>query len=240
MDRRHALKALATAAWLGLAGPTGAGGGAVLESRATAAFDRIHLAGPADLVFTVGERHAVVVEAEPALQARIRIRTSGGELHFDYGPGRLQTRHPLRFHVSAPHLAGLTLDGNGDTRVGPLTAHAFSIAARGSGDVTLDAIDTRQLTIDHEGAGDLRVVGHCQRLTLAAADAGELDLSRLSCDQARLRLAGTGDVRTRVRDRLDATLTGSGDLIVIGRPSVTAQSLGIGELRLLSDNSDAP
>ncbi|MCB1889704.1 MAG: DUF2807 domain-containing protein [Rhodocyclaceae bacterium] len=231
MPLPRALVALATAAWLVAVTPATAGGGAVFESRAVGAFDRIDLDGPADLVFTSGDRHAVVVEAEPALQARIRVRTAGGRLHFDYGAAPLQTRHALRFHVSAPRLDALSTRGSGDAHLGPMAPPAFTLAAEGSGDVHLEAIDTARLSIAHQGAGDLRVTGRCGRLAVAADESGELDLARLACDEASIHLDGSGDARAQVRERLDATLSGSGDLIVIGRPQVAARTLGVGELR---------
>lgn len=236
MNHRTAalLAALSIAAGATVVPGATAAAGAVLESRPVGSFDRIRLEGPADLEFTPGDRHAVVIEAEPRIQTRISLRIEQGELRFDLGEGPLQTRSRLRFHVSAPRLDGLTTAGSGDALLHGTQGRHFTLAAGGSGDVVIEHLDARQLEIVHTGAGDVRMSGRCHTLAARSADSGNLALEALDCIQGRIRLQGSGDATAHVSRLLEAELAGSGDLTVIGRPTIRDRRTGVGELRLVS------
>jgi len=227
--------ALLAAGWLGLQAAALAGG-SVFESRPVGPFTRIEHGGPADLVFTHGAHHAVVIEAEPALQSRIQVVVRDGVLAFDYGREPLETHAPLRFHVSAPTLDALSIAGSGDAALTRIQGPAFVLDARGSGNVRLEAIEADRLSIDHAGAGDVVAEGRCQDLEVSTTTSGDLDLNHLSCQHGRIRLAGSGDVGARISTRLEVDLSGSGDLTVIGHPSVSEHHDGVGELRLMADH----
>jgi len=202
----------------------------VLESRPVAAFERIRMDGPGDLIVRQAPRHAVVIEAEPRLIRRIRVIVRDGELSFELGPQPFRTEAPLRFFVSTPDLRALACLGSGNVHVEALRGERFELHAAGSGDILLEHLQQRELQVFGEGAGDLRIEGESAVLRVVAGDSGDLDLSGLHTRQAAIEHGGSGDVEVNVREALDARLQGAGDLIVHGSPRIRQRQSGIGEL----------
>lgn len=94
-----------------------------------------------------------------------------------------------------------------------------SIELIGSGDLDCRCEgDLGRLNVSLVGSGDVSLKGRLQTLNVELAGSGDVDASDLSVPNANLRLTGSGDITACVTEAVKVSLSGSGDIIVSGRP----------------------
>lgn len=201
----------------------------VRELRAVAGFDRVVLHGVGELIVTQGDRERLEVEAEPKYVGAMRARVHDGVLVLDLA-GNVKTQAPLRYHLTVRNLRELAVDGSGDIRLDRFAGQALKLVAAGSGDVHARGLGVARLTVAVEGSGTVELAGEASDLALESKGSGSCGAKGLSVRAARVRLAGSGDAEVRVRDELDAELSGSGDLRLHGAPKVRQRGEGMGEI----------
>jgi Putative auto-transporter adhesin, head GIN domain len=191
-------------------GDTTQGSGvAVTESRELAPFAAIELAGESTLSVRVGPAQSVAVSADDNLVDNVTTTVRGDSLVID-SRGRFTTEAPMDVTVSVPSLTGVTLSGTGT--------------------VIVDGVTGADVTAVLSGAGTLIVSGGADRVTAALTGVGTLDLAGLAAQDVTARLEGAGDVSVHATSTLDATLTGTGEIVYTGSPAVTTHTTGVGSI----------
>jgi hypothetical protein len=83
------------------------------------------------------------------------------------------------------------------------------------------------------GSGDIHAEGEVKRLEASISGSGDMHLDELRARYAKVKIAGSGDMRLHVTDELEGSVAGSGDIRVHGEPTVTSfRSSGSGDLRV--------
>ena len=108
--------------------------------------------------------------------------------------------------------------GAGGVSVGTVQAAALDLVASGSGDLTVDGLAVEQLDVTASGSGDVLLAGSAAGAWILVSGSGDVGDAQLVAEAAEVTATGSGDVSLTVTERLDATLTGSGDLFVFGAP----------------------
>lgn len=183
------------------------------EQRALDAFDHIDCSGDIDLVVSIGDGAAAAeVTADSNLVEHIETRVEGNRLRVQMREGSyvVSTRPTVR--VTAPVLLAIESQGGGRVAVTGVRGEAFSAHAMGSGDVSLS--------------------GLAEHLDLELMGSGDIDARGLAARDVRLEALGSGEIQVHVSRALTGRMTGSGDLVVIGEPTVRAvEMLGSGRIR---------
>lgn len=196
----------------GLGAPLNGSGNVTTEPREVGSFTAIDIAGVGEVVITQGEAESLTVETDDNLQASVLSDVRGATLHLGMKPDvGMNSVTRMVFNVTVKDLTQITLSGAAVVSVRDL-----------SGD---------NLTVDHSGAGSITAAGtvNAQRVTLSGA--GSYDGAGLASDQATVDLSGLGSVVVQVRERLDATISGAGDIEYIGSPELHQQISGLGAIQ---------
>ena len=107
---------------------------------------------------------------------------------------------------------------DGDRRVGPGTCAPTASTAPRS-------------TSASSGAGDVAAAGAVERLRLDVSGAGDADLAELEASDVQVTVSGAGDATCAPTDRLEADVSGVGDLGYRGDPAVTRAGERLGRRR---------
>jgi Putative auto-transporter adhesin, head GIN domain len=198
------------AATLALTGCIGVDAGpTTTQTRDVAAFTRLKAEDEVDVNLRVGEPRHLRVRAGEKVIDDVRTEVRDGTLYVSYdGPDIREGR--LLVEVAAPAVDAIAIDGASDVRVDGLAA---------------DTLDIRV-----SGAGDIAAAGSVQRLTLDISGAGDADLAELAAHDARVELRGAGNADVHATARLDAEVSGAGDLAYRGDPSLRQDVSGSGEI----------
>jgi hypothetical protein len=95
-----------------------------------------------------------------------------------------------------------------------------SVVLSGSGDVRLYKVKNDSLELVLSGSGEIRAAGETGVLTARLSGSGSMDLSGLHAGKTDITLSGSGDAQVYAVEELNASLSGSGDVIYHGGPKV--------------------
>lgn len=177
---------------------------AVTQSRAVPSFTAVDLAGSNDVTVHIGEKQAVVVEADDNLIGLVTTDVQSGTLVLGTS-GSFTTEHPMTVDATVPTL--------------------YAVVLSGSGVVTVEGVGAEQLTVRVPGSGLLRVSGTAERLDVSLSGSGDVQLEDLVARDVAATLSGSGRLQVHATDSLDASVPGTGVIVYGGNPSNVTQDV---------------
>jgi hypothetical protein len=198
-------------------------------------FSSVDVAGSFDVYITQGSTESVKVSAPSDVIDRIITEVNGGVLKIYTKRGSdwhdLFGRKKIVVYVSAKNLSGVSLSGSGDVFFKDgIHADAFKLKLSGSGDVT-GKLDVKTLESSLSGSGDIRLSGRADNTTISVVGSGDFTGKDLVTNITAARIAGSGDVRITVNQKLDASVAGSGDIYYSGSvKNVSSSKAGSGDV----------
>ncbi len=121
--------------------------------------------------------------------------------------------------------------GSGDITVNGIHGK-LQLIVSGSGDVVADRLQLLNCSIKSMGSGDISIKGKTTALAIVASGSGDIDASQFTAISVKSSQLGSGDISVHPVEKLDAALTGSGDLTYYGNPAILkARSTGSGDIR---------
>jgi Putative auto-transporter adhesin, head GIN domain len=212
MGRWRSIVMIATAAMLTACSVTTGSGNVVSESRTVSGFTKIDLSGAGDVIIEQNGTEALTIEAEDNLIPKLTSEVVNGTLRL--GEKSNLTIHltkPVTYRVSMKDVSGLMISG--------------------SGTVTASTITAPSLAVDLSGSGKITVGGTVDQQDLAISGSGEYQAKDLQTKNASVEISGSGNATVTVNDKLDAQISGSGQLTYYGNPpQVTQEVSGSGRV----------
>lgn len=182
------------------------------QLRKVTPFKGIVVHGPVSLVVAAGKSYSLRVEGDPTFIGRVTSEVVGGEL-------RLGMKESKRTNI-----------GNSD-RVVVTLPELQTFSGEGAGQIILNNVRGERFDADYRGAGRLAISGEVRTLRLHAEGVGEVDTKDLRTRNADVSFEGIGSVKVHASDKLDASVTGMGNLSYYGNPRVVNKSVsGIGSV----------
>ena len=206
------------------------------EARQVGGFTSVSLAGIGTLYLSQGPAESVRIEAEdnliPYFDTSVQDNTLRIGIKDIYMGVNLQPTKPVKFYVTVPRLAAVTLAGSGNILAGKLETGAFTISLLGSGNISTDALAATDLKIQLSGSGniDLGTVS-AGRVSASGLGSGDIHVAALTADQVSSKTAGSGNIKLggKVTEQ-SAEILGSGNYLAGGLESnrATLQVTGSG------------
>jgi len=128
----------------------------------------------------------------------------------------------------------IAVGGCGQVTSRDVDAGTASISGSGAAKVALDKLAVDELKLLISGSGKVQACGHAESVEGTISGAGSLRLDDLETSRFRARISGIGSIRAWVRDKLDATISGSGSVLYRGDPQVSSKTSGSGKVRKLN------
>jgi len=196
-----------------------AGNGTATETRDLPSFTSVALNGVSTVRIHNGPQ-AVRVTIDETLADRYDTEVRNGKLMmgFKCGIGTLWALRNLKtceVDVTMPEMEGIELNG--------------------AGTVDVDAFDCDGLTVDVTGTGTVGLKGTASSILVTCTGACKVLASDCAAATGRVKMTGAARVEARVRDTLDASLTGSSTLLYWGDPAVTQRISGAGSVQRAGD-----
>jgi hypothetical protein len=164
------------------------------------------LDAPVSLKFVRGTQNRVTVEGRREMVDA--VRWENGRLYLADG---LTAHHRLKVTVVAPQIPAVFL--------------------RGSGDIELNGLAQPTLAVNLSGAGNVEGNGKVDMLTITGRGAGNVDFSAVEAKDATVRVSGAGNVEIAATGKVDAALSGVGNITLHKKPAQLTTSIsGIGSI----------
>ncbi len=122
------------------------------------------------------------------------------------------------------------VSGSGDVDVSGIHGN-LGIEVNGSGDITATGLQLETCSLKVAGSGGVELKGRTDQLTMVVAGSGDVAAGGLAAVNVNAHNTGSGDVFVNAIDKLEVSLSGSGDLSYTGNPAVLKVSAaGSGEV----------
>ena len=199
-------------------------------------FDSVSLAGPHDVIVTVGPQFSVRAEGDAETLDRLDLRVEGGDLRIGtkrdgWKTGWSRDRPKTVIHVSLPALRSAAIAGSGDMRVDRVQADRFSASIAGSGDLQVGQIRAGDTKFSIAGSGGITAAGNAQSADISIAGSGDVHLGGFEVRRAEVSIVGSGDVQARAMETADVSIMGSGDVVLTGSARCNVSKHGSGSVR---------
>lgn len=151
-----------------------------------------------------GERRLKVIASSPALK-QVDIKGSGDVY--------------LKGAIRGSDLQ-LAVHGSGDIEAENLQYTSISGFVKGSGDMDLKKVNATAVKAEVNGSGDIDMKGDAQKASYIVKGSGDISADKLMVPNVVATVAGSGDISCYASKRLDAKVSGSGDIDYRGNPSI--------------------
>jgi hypothetical protein len=184
-------------------------GQATSEERDLRGFDEIDCTGSMDLTLVQSAEFRVVIRGDSNLLAYMEASVKGNRL--DLAPRKGCSPHPMpsvEIHMPSCKLLDRT----------------------GSGNTEMKGLNAKQMKLDLTGSGNLSAEGTVEEVALEMTGSGDVNLAQLLANRMEVDLTGSCTARVRVEGKLSGDITGSGEIFLIGNPSVAVDTTGSGRV----------
>jgi hypothetical protein len=202
----------------------------VEESRAVSGFSRITLQGLGRLYIVQGSQEELRIRAEENLIQYLRTEVRGDELVISKDGATLRNSVPIEYHLTVRDVNRVALTGAGNIHGSNLATGPLELRLSGVGNIELVDLSSSRLDVEITGVGDVILSGSADEQTIRLRSLGDYDGRNLETAEAEVLVADGGSATVRVRDRLQATIKGSGDVFYIGDPTVDSRIAGSGRV----------
>jgi hypothetical protein len=205
-------------------------------------FSRLIFKGAGDITITQGDHDEVKIEANDEVRARIKTEIANGTLTilFDADWGNwiampFAAHGPIRFYITMKNIDELNLSGAGNLTAGQIVSSRLNLVHGGAGNMRIDALTANDMFVEHHGLGNIDLAGKASALDVVMSGAGNFSGGDLECQTAIVKAKGLGNCRVWVKETLNASLSGAGNIEYFGTPVVTQNVSGLGKISSLGN-----
>jgi carbon monoxide dehydrogenase subunit G len=195
-------------------------GNIITEVRNYNEFTGIKNSGSIDVQVMQTESKEIKVEADDNVMQYVITKIEDGILHI-YLKEKLSYRNiNVRVFVNTPLMQNLSVTGSGTIMSKNVIKDKRQIEMKvsGSGEINLN-IETPSVIATISGSGNIRAQGRTKNFNCKISGSGELMAKNLLSENTNIKVSGSGNAHVFSSIKLNATVSGSGDINYSGNPS---------------------
>lgn len=205
------------------------------KSFSVTSFDRIRVEGPFAVTVVTGRAVSARARGDlrglDALQLSVEGRTltvrATGSGWGGY-PG--EKAGPIAIALATPELSVARVSGSGSLSIDRMRGARISAGVEGAGKLAIARADTDRLELAIAGTGTLSIAGTAKLASATVRGNGMLDAGGLSVDDLQISSEGGSAVTMSARHTAKVAASGTGDIIVLGKPACTVNRIGSGRV----------
>lgn len=204
-------------------------GPVVSEDRDIDAATSVVLDSSGNLTIREGEP-SLVITAPASVLERLTSSVTNGVLELGVKPGTPGfALGRISYELTLPSLEGLEVNGSGDID-SDVPGDDLTIDVNGSCDLDIDDIDAGSVTLSIRGSGDVELSGRTDEFALSIDGSADVRADELEAAAVTIDVDGSGDLAVAASDTLDVSISGAGSVVYEGRPEVSQDISGSGEV----------
>ncbi len=200
----------------------------------TGSFDKISVDGVINTELVQGDKESVTIETDDNLHTYLKPAVKDNTLSIEFSEGKtLSNATTMKMTITVKDLKSIELKGVGNLKTsGMLKLDKLSIESAGVGNIKLE-VDLNYLNIDVSAVGNVKLKGKCKEAAIVINSVGNLTADELETEKMTLKCTGIGNAKVFVTEEIVPELSGSGNIICSGNPSVKGLvETGIGRFKL--------
>jgi len=223
---------LSTSCILDLNAITGKGS-IVTEKRNATNFTSVELQTAADVEIVKGNSFSVSVSDYENLIQYLVVEVVDNRLIIKKKPFTANLwNSKAKVMVTLPDpLYSMKLTGSGNMRVRSAFNDLGVMSLSGSGNIELkNDCQLKKLEVQISGSGNMNATGTVEDLYTKISGSGNISFTKLKAKTGNCTISGSGNTYVFIENKLDAYLSGSGDIVYSGTPSVNSHLSGSGHI----------
>ena len=203
------------------------------ETRNPGTFTKIHSSGSADVVITSGSDCSVTVEDDDNLLPYMETVVENETLQIHYRDGISVTNDHAKIYVTAPTLSDVTTSGTSDIILSDVLRNPAKISFHSSGTGNIDGeVDAPAISVSLSGTSTVKLQGRTKDFDCQISGVGHADCGNLESENTKVNVSGVGDAHVFASVRLDATVSGTGNVYYRGNPqNPQIHTSGVGSIK---------
>ncbi len=195
-------------------------------------FTGIVLANSANVYVTQGSTQKITAEGQANIIDNLKTKVKGNNwvISFRDNVAKYKT---LKIYITVPTITNLTVSGSGNliTKSNFDGLDDLDVHISGSGNIEA-LVDGGDVDSHISGSGNISLVGSAQKLDIHISGSGNVNSYKMETKKCKVHISGSGECRVNVRNDLNVSISGSGDVSYKGDPdNVRSKISGSGDVR---------
>lgn len=186
-------------------------GDIVTETRAISAkFTAIRLESTANVLIKQGSSASIDIKTSDNILSTVTTTVNGNILVI--GSKGSATNAATEMTITVPNLTEIIASSTGN--IGTVGNYIFN-----------------NLIVANHGTGTIKLAGICKDLITKTTGTGDIDVFNMPAQTVDATSSSTGELKTTVNQMLNANISGSGNIIYKGDPTVIRRITGSGDVK---------
>ncbi len=188
-------------------------------ARKVGAFTTLRLDSSIDVHARQGATPSVSVHADDNIEPLVETSIDGDALVVRLKKdSSFRTNHNVVVDVVFTSLTATQQHGSGDLHIDKLSGPKFESTIAGSGDLKIDSVQLGSFALSIAGSGDVVIAGSADEARIGIAGSGDVDARKLAAKRVSISISGSGDAHVNASEAIEAKVAGSGDVSYSGHP----------------------
>lgn len=200
-------------------------GNITTTERTVSSFDKVEVSGDFKVYVIQGDLKPVRIEGDQNLLEYVEFVETGSELKirtrdgFDMNPSS-----DMKIFLTAPQYKSIQASGASDILgEGKIDNNTdIKMTVSGAGNIKME-LDAPSIESGISGSGDIELKGETENLTLKISGAGSAKCYDLKSENTKIDISGAGDAQVFASNRLEANISGAGNVSYKGDPKTVDQ-----------------
>lgn len=202
----------------------------IKEKREVSGFSKIVISGSGHVFLKQGDKEALTIETDSSLLPALKSEVKDNVLHLGPKETVFTYNHMINYHLTVKNIEDIQTEGGVEiSSKGSIVANELNISTEGAGKVDLK-LKIQKLKIKLEGSGDIVLSGTTADQTLEIKGAGKIQGKKLATKTTHVQISGAGMAEVNASEALDIKIEGVGTVKYYGRPKITQEISGAGEI----------
>ncbi len=207
-------------------------GHVVTKTRTTSNYDAISIGGSFDVVLVKGKEGKITIKGEENIIDVIVTEVRGGVLKVKFEKNvNIRTTKRLLVTIPFRDINAISLGGSGNLKSDDVIKGTYiKLSLGGSGNIYAK-VDVTEVKSSIGGSGNIKLSGTTDEFTCSIAGSGSIKAYDLHTNTIHAKIAGSGSIRTTVKNKIKAKVVGSGSIYYKGNPKyIDSKSVGSGDV----------
>ncbi len=206
-----------------------------VQDRHLSGFNAISVTGSFDVYISQTGTESVRVEAPGDVIDKVLTDVTNGTLNV-HDRGNFNwtwswNSRKMAVYVTVKDINSIIITGSGDVYFKDgLSTNSLKIHISGSGDVN-GKLNVKTLDTSISGSGDVKLSGRADNSNASVSGSGDFSARGLITINTAIRVGGSGDASVNASNRVDAVVSGSGDIRYTGGAKhISTSKTGSGDI----------
>ncbi len=202
------------------------------ENREVSGFNAVALDGVGTIFIEQGDRESLRIEAEENLLQYLETEVESQTLNLTIRRGiNIVPTQGVFYYLTVQDLEEIEVNGLGNVDIIDLQTPKLALSINGGGEINAQTLTADELDVVINGLGNLDLGdGEVGDQSVQIDGGGNYNARNLASEMAEVAINGLGSATIWASDTLDVTIDGGGNVNYVGKPQVTQEINGLGEV----------